>query len=57
MSITYSEYVSVALVIQHATPMHHTVICRLTGATIFFQIFSQTARFSEKHLLNTAGEF
>jgi hypothetical protein len=36
MSITYSEYVSVALVIQHAMRMRHIVICRLSGCTNIF---------------------
>ena len=33
--ITYSECVSVALVIQHAMRMHHSVICGLSGSTVF----------------------
>jgi len=37
-SITYSEYVSVALVIHHAMCMHHIVICGLPDSTLFFHI-------------------
>ena len=33
---TYSEYVFVALDIEHAMRMRHTVICGLSGYTIFF---------------------
>ena len=40
MSITYSECVSVALGIQHALLVRHTVICGLSGTTIFFHIVS-----------------
>jgi len=38
--ITYSECVSVALVIQHAMRMHHSVICGLSGSTVCFHIIS-----------------
>jgi hypothetical protein len=40
ISIAYSEYVFVALVIQHARCMHHIIICILPGSTIFFHISS-----------------
>jgi hypothetical protein len=40
VSITYSECVSVALVIQHAKRMRHFAICYLSGCTIFFYIMS-----------------
>ena len=36
-SITYSECVSVALVIQHPKCMRHIVFCGLSGSTIFFR--------------------
>jgi len=39
ISITYSECVFVALVIQHAKHMGHTVICVLSGSTIFFPLY------------------
>jgi hypothetical protein len=44
--ITYSECVSVALVIQYAKRMRHIVIYSLPDSTIFFHIISQSARFS-----------
>jgi len=48
ISITYSESVFVALVIQHAMRMRRIVICGLPVSTKFFYIISQTSRFSEK---------
>jgi hypothetical protein len=38
MSITYSECMFVALVMQHAMRMRHIVICDLPSSTIFFHI-------------------
>ena len=46
--ITYSECVSVALVILYAKRMRHAVIYALSDPTIFFQIITQTAPFSKK---------
>ena len=42
-SITYSECVFVVLGIQHAMRMRHTVICGLSGSTIFLHIISLMA--------------
>jgi hypothetical protein len=38
----------VAFDIQHAMPMRRIVICDLPGSTMFFNIISQTARFSKR---------
>ena len=57
VSITYSECVFVALVFQHAKRMSHFVICCLSGSTIFFQITSWKAPFSEKKLSNINCRF
>jgi len=43
ISITYSECVSIALVIQLAISMCHIVICGLSDSAIFFHIISYTA--------------
>ena len=40
ISITHSECVFVALVIQYAKSMRHIFICGLSGCTIFFYIIS-----------------
>jgi len=51
ISVTYSECVSVALVIQHAMRMRHIVICGLHGSsTIFFHIISRRHDFLLKKL-------
>jgi len=36
VSITFSEYVSVAFVIQHVVRMHHIVFRDLSGCTVNF---------------------
>ena len=48
ISITCSECVSVALVIQHALCTRHTAICSLPSSAIFFHSVSQTAQFWKK---------
>ena len=47
-SITYSECVFVVLGIQHAMRMRHTVICGLSGSTIFLHIISLMAWLKKK---------
>ena len=39
-SITYSEYMTVALGIQHEERIRWIVICGLPGSTVFFHIIS-----------------
>ena len=42
ISVTYFEYVSVALVAQHSIPQapRYVVICGLSGSTVIFHIIS-----------------
>jgi hypothetical protein len=40
ISVTYSKYVFVALVIQHLMRMCHIVICVLSGCRVSFHFFS-----------------
>ena len=49
MSVTYSKYVSVALVVQHVKRVRRIVICGLFGLTAFFHIFSRHD-FREKNI-------
>ena len=48
ITIAHSEFVSAALVIQHAMRMRHIVICGLFGSAISLHTISQTARLSGK---------
>ena len=48
INITYSECVFVALGIQHAMRMHHTVICGVPVCAVFLNIISQAARLFKK---------
>jgi hypothetical protein len=55
ISITYSECVSVALVIQHAKRIRRivlSVVCVLSGCTLFFHIIINGTIFGEKKSLN-----
>ena len=49
--IPYCESVFVALGIQHVMCTHHTVICDLSGYSIFFHIISSMARFLKIKIL------
>jgi len=49
-TITYREYVFMALGIQHAMRMRHFFICGLPGSTTFLHCISQKAWFSKKKL-------
>ena len=48
---TYFECLSVALDIQHAMHMCHTVVCGLSGRTIFFHIISMNNTIFEKKVI------
>ena len=51
LSITYSECVSVALVIQHAMHMHLITICSLSSCTVFSTLSHKCHAFLKKMLL------
>ena len=52
INITYSEWVFVALSIQHAMNLQHIITCSLSSSKIFFHIISKRVRFFRKELLN-----
>ena len=46
-SITYSEWVFVAISFLHALHIHHIAICFLSDCAVFFHVISLMARFSK----------
>jgi hypothetical protein len=50
ISNTYSEWVFVALGIQHAMRMRHTDMCGLCVSTVYFHIISYTERLKNPNL-------
>jgi hypothetical protein len=50
-SITYVECVFMALVIQHALRMRHTVICGLPGYTVFFHTIMNSTIFGKENVV------
>ena len=57
ISITYSECVPVALVIQHAKHMRHPVFCGLSCSTIFLHYLINITIFGKKLLNVKMGIF
>jgi len=55
ISITYSKYVSVALVVHHAKRMRRIVMCGLSACKVFFQV--RKSRSSENKYLNAKCAF
>jgi hypothetical protein len=52
ISVTHSECMFVALVIQHGICTRHSVICDLPGSTIFSQISHKRYHFCDKVIVN-----
>jgi hypothetical protein len=52
LSMTYSECVLVAYVIQHEMCTRHIVMCSITRSTLFFSIMSYIVRFSTNGFRN-----
>ena len=50
-SITFSECVFVALIMHHATRMHHTVVCGLRRSTAYFPHYFISGMIFEKKVL------
>jgi hypothetical protein len=50
ISITYSDYVYLALGIHHAMRIRHIVTCGLPGSTVFFTHCLKTGRFSKRNI-------
>jgi hypothetical protein len=49
--ITQPVCIFVTLVTQEAIRMRHTVICGLSGSTVFFHIMSSMASYNKKNVL------
>jgi len=57
ISITYSECVFLALVIQHAKRFARNLICGLSGCILFLHIIPYTARSSGKKVIERTACF
>ena len=49
-NITHSECVSVALVIQHAKPMHHIIFSSVASPPLVYHIFFHIAPYTAQYL-------